>query len=1080
MPKPYDSKQIYDSEEESAKPQADADGSHDDLDLSDAENEAFDDIADNYGEEAPSSGGFYKGSGGSEKPEKSDTSSGEATLEAAKERGEDNKEPGFRNKVKGAQSKAKGIKGRLNKKRLAIASAVSAFIVPIIAIVALMLVGSALKLPHVAEQVTTYNLAKTARSYRASTAEINATNAALGEADDAVVKTWKQSIRDSTWGKLDKYRPEKLVSNMKADNRIQYIIEEKPRTLGLGSKRTIKGIIIDGQEIAINENKFGKFLGNYQNSIRANAEITAAMDRATLGSPSIIRSKSADIVRESVGLKLQWWKRFAPNYRGKTSEEIKRLAQEEANSLIKTPPTEGSSAKINEAAKELDESVATCVKDTACAKEVIDGEPTTIRNKLGTLVKESGLEKGVGYASTIYAVAFPLCMIYDGSIQKAGPLIDNNNKALQRSFYSVSTGADQAAAGEASGPALEGMNDRLGDISGSIAQQRGSGEVDQISLDTAPNPQASATGEFTAFNALLGKNAASDGLSSVADTVCPVLTNVWVGLGLGAIELAFAFLTGGSSEIGAGAAKGGAEIVVKESTEGIFKRMATAFTGKFAAKEASVVVVDEVAKITLRKKLLNFGTKVVRDVAIIEAGTLLMRAIVSARANTYYNGLSRDGALINEADAGGAIHGNELCRKMQYCRPLTKEEVVADATETKRYLAQEQQNLPASQRYFALSNPSSLLSTVAVNTNNQASIYLKKPQQIFTSLLSSISGSFKQFGALALSGNQKMAFAASPESANPYHLVMFAWTPGEEALAKTAPYQFVNNEIALKNKNLDAIEEKYGKCFDPEKTGGSIGSLLAEEAIVRDKSGDVVADDGICSPENLGPNNPTEGDLVFRWRLSKRYENTLDHLNDLSEITPESDDVAPTPGGDIGNPVTVGSVTCPENLEAHPTLAGYFKMPTAPNNEYHIYSTQARRYGSKQLVCVLYTVGMAYSKVYPGKSYLDIGDLNASGHKSHNWGVAVDLDANGQIRGADHTKGSYSTEATITLGKMFIDTGVIRNIWWCDPGDGSLDAIKAYAVSKGTPLKGAKCIEGHANHFHVDINAEFRLQWYTP
>lgn len=190
----------------------------------------------------------------------------------------------------------------------------------------------------------------------------------------------------------------------------------------------------------------------------------------------------------------------------------------------------------------------------------------------------------------------------------------------------------------------------------------------------------------------------------------------------------------------------------------------------------------------------------------------------------------------------------------------------------------------------------------------------------------------------------------------------------------------------------------------------------------------------------------------------------------------------------IGSPPVSGStldgVECPANLEPHPTQANYYKMPEAPNGEYHIYSADRRRYGSKQLVCVLYSVGLAYDKAMGGRSKLDIGDLNAAGHKSHYKGIAVDIDAKGELAAADHTAargGEYSTEATITLGKLFIDTGAMKNLWWCDPGDGSLDAIIKHAESLGNPLKGAKCISGHKNHFHYDIKDDYALPGrFTP
>lgn len=180
---------------------------------------------------------------------------------------------------------------------------------------------------------------------------------------------------------------------------------------------------------------------------------------------------------------------------------------------------------------------------------------------------------------------------------------------------------------------------------------------------------------------------------------------------------------------------------------------------------------------------------------------------------------------------------------------------------------------------------------------------------------------------------------------------------------------------------------------------------------------------------------------------------------------------------------SLAGVTCPTNLEPHPNKKGYFKLPDAPNGEYTIYSGAEQRYGSQQLVCVLYSVALAFNTSMQGKSKLRIGDLNASGHKSHNIGIAVDLSGEGEVQAASHTKswkGSYSKDATITLGKLFADTGVLRNIWWCPPNDDdSIQQITEYAKTKG--LEGQiKCINGHADHFHVDIKKEHQLEFWEP
>ncbi len=224
--------------------------------------------------------------------------------------------------------------------------------------------------------------------------------------------------------------------------------------------------------------------------------------------------------------------------------------------------------------------------------------------------------------------------------------------------------------------------------------------------------------------------------------------------------------------------------------------------------------------------------------------------------------------------------------------------------------------------------------------------------------------------------------------------------------------------------------------------------------------------------------SPCSTESACRPHMGVRLPNAVSILAELGGSTPSN---IGTPG--CHTSASLPGVTCPAVLEPHPQRKGYFKLPDAPAGEYTIYSTQSQRYGSQQLVCVLYSVALAFNNAMQGKSKLRIGDLNAAGHKSHNTGIAVDLSGEGELQVASHTKswkGRYDKNATITLGKLFADTGVLRNIWWCPPrGDDSLQQILSYAQTKG--LEGQiKCISGHADHFHVDIKKEFQLEFWEP
>lgn len=195
----------------------------------------------------------------------------------------------------------------------------------------------------------------------------------------------------------------------------------------------------------------------------------------------------------------------------------------------------------------------------------------------------------------------------------------------------------------------------------------------------------------------------------------------------------------------------------------------------------------------------------------------------------------------------------------------------------------------------------------------------------------------------------------------------------------------------------------------------------------------------------------------------------------ISEVECYEGDEAMCKKFGIGSAQSSSNVTgleCPPNLEGpDESKFGYYRMPDPANDEYIVSASASRRYGQKELVCVIYTVSKAFNAKYPD-SKVKVGDLNAGDpHATHKWGIAVDINSKfSPVVAGDHTGPGYSTEATIEFGKMFVDTGLIKNIWWCEPNDGSTQAIKDYAAQVGKPLEQIKCIEGHDNHFHIDLN----------
>lgn len=187
-------------------------------------------------------------------------------------------------------------------------------------------------------------------------------------------------------------------------------------------------------------------------------------------------------------------------------------------------------------------------------------------------------------------------------------------------------------------------------------------------------------------------------------------------------------------------------------------------------------------------------------------------------------------------------------------------------------------------------------------------------------------------------------------------------------------------------------------------------------------------------------------------------------LDDLSDILFNFEvPTLPPPEPPTGKGTIIGNVMLPPNLGGANNL-GYYQMPLPTADEY-VFSSgtcPAQRWGQKELIGTIYTVAKAWKARFPD-SRLRVGDLNASGHNSHRWGVAVDITITNQS--AANTSGDRNR--SIELGKMFANTNLIKNIWYCDRAVNS--AVLGYARANNLSLQQMSCVSGHNDHFHVDI-----------
>ena len=173
-----------------------------------------------------------------------------------------------------------------------------------------------------------------------------------------------------------------------------------------------------------------------------------------------------------------------------------------------------------------------------------------------------------------------------------------------------------------------------------------------------------------------------------------------------------------------------------------------------------------------------------------------------------------------------------------------------------------------------------------------------------------------------------------------------------------------------------------------------------------------------------------------------------------------------------------------------PLAYGYYRMPLAPNGEYDFYNpnippyntqpTPAKngtgvnqRCGSLELTKMIYTVAKQWQSTY-GKdgSHINVGDLNAAGHISHNQGVDVDLRTSNlsAANSPNAQRYTYLRERSIQLAKWLIDDGA-KLILYNDTA--IYKTVNAYGRTTGKlNYDVMQYYEGHNDHMHVRIGSK--------
>ncbi len=853
-----------------------------------------------------------------------DTESSDGTG-ASEDAGNDEQKSLFRNTETGSKkgsAKNALLFGR-SKKKVLIGGAFAGTFGLVLALVLLLIIASSLKIPNLAQNLQTLEFTRVTRQFAKNADRVTGASLALEATDDGTYAGLKARYANATgkvsdtWGKLDKYRPSKVVDILGENNGLKFDYKKNGRQL--------LGISLDNKEFPVSKlgaTKYVPGLKNivtFGNNVKYARAFTPALEsslRANEIGP-IVRGAVDNSMRKKLGIGLVAWN--VGKYLGKNDNAALQELTKDKITIIEegAPASDAATQAIKDAEAAAKAEEAKVAGDpTLLDKAIADGgfiqsESAAVDKTLA----DSGFKELLGALDPLYAVAMPICIVYDGSLEGSGSTIDNNLRQSEATSYFLLSAASQQESGSPISDgstglttAIGALNRNLGDISQSNAYKQASGS--SVDTSSTPSAEASAGGQFTLLNATPGINqTVANTINDVANNLCPAFTNTYLAVGVGVGSIIATIFTGGlagGAEKAAGA--GATKAVEIESTN-----LATQIVGKIIGVEAK-----DVGASTVSKYLYGTGKDALKNAVGVASATVLAKLIVMNRAGQLNGGFTAGNDLSNVAQAGTNAQAGEMLRVQTFGAPLAQGDVTnSDSTDNKA-IATATASKSFSDRYFATSNPTSLFSRMALSISGQANI------GIFKSMVRLGASIFRPESFAALL-QPIVGHAVAASTNNHYGNVQFGWTDAEQKLIDSSDsYLPLENQTVLDNAGKDAginIAKTYAKCFGytADDSGnltlamgsgeeGSIGTLLSAGTITRDSSGNVIDTNSTtdCSPKNLGPKNSTFGDLVFRWRLSQSYNTTLDQLTNEQTITAAASDGST---GNLGGPGGSGQFT---------------------------------------------------------------------------------------------------------------------------------------------------------------------------
>ncbi len=389
----------------------------------------------------------------------------------------------------------------------------------------------------------------------------------------------------------------------------------------------------------------------------------------------------------------------------------------------------------------------------------------------------------------------------------------------------------------------------------------------------------------------------------------------------------------------------------------------------------------------VRQKLLDAGAyELVNQLGLTEESSYystptenFMKFMYRTQKTVEYAGLDDGAELVSKDFEGVSALGNEISR-LGGGRPLEiKDQLAFNRQKDERNHAVLKSKSLA-YRLFSLENQYSPTSIVTARSPKSFSGAAKRTQTQFASIFSPVQNYGTNMNKTIASVITNKAVAQSLSSSDKYdRTVMFGYSVDElKKMHEDISFWPKQNKEYVE-ANLDALEEKFGMCFDPQN---SIKILHDDEINMWD---------GECSPDKL------TGDEALHYRLYLLDNLHTNSLTDLETVTqdPGSDSGPLTDPGNVGdvkslaqqlldNPNVTYPYTDTKGVNVRQVLEGVVQtgkgLVNSPDVDFNEVAVSAR----------MLQALVEYAKTHPiGLNALTNADHSSS--SNHYKGIAIDI-----------------------------------------------------------------------------------------